>query len=144
MFPLAEGTIDLNSYLVPLYMFPLEEGILEINSYLVALYMYKYARTLISMVFFCNWCSAADSSFFSSSTISSSLFFDSLCSCGDNKYIILMAIQIVFLVFCYDHTDEKQIIDKFYSTNTCQVFRKRSMLLCSELAKFTFMIVAID
>ena len=49
---------------------------------------YKYARTLISMVFFCNWCSAADSSFFSSSTISSSLFFDSLCSCGKNTYII--------------------------------------------------------
>lgn len=92
----ALGTHDLaaelNSYLIPLYTFPLVEDrwhcTLKLIGNLVALYMHetiKYARTLISMVFFCNWCSAADSSFFSSSTISSSLFFDSLCSCDNNE-----------------------------------------------------------
>lgn len=72
----------------------------------------KYARTLISMVFFCNWCSAADSSFFSSSTISSSLFFDSLCSCDNNEYAILDSLFWL-------HRKKPHLIDKFCSTNTC-------------------------
>ena len=38
--------------------------------------------TLVSMLYFCKLCSAVDSSFFSSSTISSSLVLDSLYSCG--------------------------------------------------------------
>ena len=38
--------------------------------------------TLVSMLYFCKLCSAVDSSFFSSSTISSSLVLDSLYSCS--------------------------------------------------------------
>ena len=135
----AFGTHDLatelNSYLVPLYMFPLVEGrlqrTLKLIDNLVALYMQetiKYARTLISMVFFCNWCSAADSSFFSSSTVSSSLFFDSLCSCYNNEYVM-----IAFSGYTDKNPHDWQVLQHKHML----VYRKRSMPPCSELTKFT-------
>ena len=50
--------------------------------------------TLVSMLYFCKLCSAVDSSFFSSSTISSSLVLDSLYSCSVGNCWVRPAIFV--------------------------------------------------
>ena len=79
---------------------------------------WELLHTLISMLFFCNWCSAVDSSFFSSSTASSSLFFDSLCSCGCDERSMLRDFIVKWLVLMPMHLIHVCIFGAFRAAYT--------------------------